>query len=277
MRTINSDNATTHNRSVRKSENTATLVSACSSSRHDISPSLHSSGMAPCGRQGRGDERRHRHLRPLTSPEDVRGLRSRRPSPPPFPPRRRATSASDPSVGAAWRSNCDQHRFPLADDHNHRQRQGSDNYGFRPPPREPCGRTWKSSMSEEIRSWIPRFEPFGRWENFAETTEAQEGQEERNGFSRQPRATMPTCQPKGWVKPPSHQPREFCRSSGSRPRYGSPPTRSKKEAMWRGRRARTVMSRKSSQQRPRWDARFWLRDRDAAPAVCAAVGRSDYI
>lgn len=268
-----SKNSTTHNRSVRNFENTATRVNACSSSGHlKIRPSfLYSSGMIPYGRQGRGDERRHRHLRPRTSPEDVRGLCSRRPSPPPFPPRRRATSASGPNSGAARRRNCGQDRnILLADDHHHRHARGSDDHDFRPPcGREPCGEKWKSAMSEDIRSWIPQFKSFNRWENFADTTEAEEGQGERTGFSIQPRATSP----KSRLTPPSPQSREFSRTSGSRLRYGSPPNQPKKGAMWGGRRARTIVSRKSTHQRPRWDARFWIRDRDAAPAVGAAMER----
>ncbi|CAN0001831.1 unnamed protein product, partial [Pylaiella littoralis] len=66
------------------------------------------SGAGRFGWEGYGDERRHRNIRPRTSHEDIRGLCSRRPSPPSFPPRRRATSASDPSAGAAWQSNCDE-------------------------------------------------------------------------------------------------------------------------------------------------------------------------
>lgn len=251
--------------------------------------------MGACGRAGRGNERRHRRLRPRTSPEDDRGFCTSRPSPPPFPQRRRATSASGRG-GAGWPSKCDDnHNFPLSDDHR-RHARGSDDHGFAPPSsgsrafgddplcqpdRERGWQTWTSAMSEDTQSWIPQLEAFDGWENLNDAAEVEERQEAENGFPRSPPATLPSCRSEVRLDPPSPQPREFCWTPGSRPRYGLQPKRAKKGAMWRGGRTRTVVSCRSAHhqlsKRPRWDARFWIRVRDAAPVVGSAVGSSSDI
>lgn len=202
-----------------------------------------------------GGEARHRHLvRPRTSPEGGRQICPTRPSPPPWPRQRRATSArlSGRSASAGQRRSDGRSHNSLPEiDHGQNCSPADD---------DPLHGPEEASGPDELTAAGPE----ARWVQAVKHKQAPPGAVEGVLTGRQPDLGLSL---------PSTQPRTMCRTTGPRPRGPvSASSRARAGAAWRqGRAPVAVGGRPANHQpsrRPEWNARFWARDRDAAaPAV----------
>jgi len=172
----------------------------------------------------------------------------------PWPRQRQARSASlsGRSAKAGQRhSDGKSHNSRLEIDHRHNfSRAGCD----------PLHGSEEAGGPDEL----PVARPEGRWVQAVKYEQAPPGAAERLPSGRQPDYGLSL---------PSTQPRITCPTTGRRPRsVGSASSRARAGAAWRRGRAPGALGGRpanhQSLRHPEWNARFWMRDRDAdAPAV----------